>query len=102
VAIWLGWVSMKKLDGLLAQAGSTGDWPAPSVSICTVKIVMPLALIRPAIFGVQAVREKNDDVLVLRIRILGWRVQRRLLQEGEPAPEQADRLIGGAASGTSD
>ncbi len=35
VAIWLGCVSMKKSFALLAQAGNTADWPAPSVSICT-------------------------------------------------------------------
>jgi hypothetical protein len=31
VAIWLGWVSMKKLFEPLAQLGRTADWPAPSV-----------------------------------------------------------------------
>src|SRR3954471_12295675 len=44
-AIWLGSVSMKKLLGPLAQAGRTADCPAPSVSICTAKMVTPPFLI---------------------------------------------------------
>ena len=69
VAIWLGCVSMKKLFELLAQAGNTADWPAPSASICTVEIVTPLflMLVHSALMralGVQAAAVKELTALL--------------------------------------
>src|SRR5262249_41321838 len=57
------------------------------------------AVAPPAILGVQTVAEQDDEVIIVVAGDLGGRRQRSAAHERLPAPDEADRLVGGSVRG---